>query len=76
MISHEEICERARQIWEREGCPQGRDMQHWLQAETELQEERAREEGVPVTAAVENAGMAANLGKENGSRKKAPRPRR
>jgi hypothetical protein len=39
MITHEEISKRAREIWEREGCPEGRDIEHWLQAETELAHE-------------------------------------
>jgi hypothetical protein len=34
--SYEQISERARQIWERNGCPSGRDLENWLQAETEL----------------------------------------
>ena len=38
-IIHEEISRRARQIWEREGCPEGRDQEHWLQAEAELRQE-------------------------------------
>lgn len=36
MTMHEEISRRAREIWEREGCPQGRDLEHWLLAEAEL----------------------------------------
>lgn len=38
-ITHEEISQRARQIWEREGRPEGRDVEHWLQAEEELRRE-------------------------------------
>ena len=34
--SHEAIRERAYVIWEREGRPQGRELEHWLQAESEL----------------------------------------
>lgn len=30
------IRERAYAIWEQEGRPQGRDLDHWLQAETEI----------------------------------------
>ena len=29
---------RAWEIWQNEGCPPGRAMEHWLQAEQELQE--------------------------------------
>ena len=38
---HSQIAQRARQIWQREGCPQGRADAHWKQAEEEL----AREAG-------------------------------
>ena len=34
--SNELIRRRAFEIWEREGCPDGRDLEHWLQAEVEL----------------------------------------
>jgi len=40
--THEEISKRAREIWEREGRPQGRDKEHWLQAETELRQQAMR----------------------------------
>jgi hypothetical protein len=32
----EQIRKRAYEIWEDEGRPHGRDMQHWVQAETEF----------------------------------------
>jgi hypothetical protein len=36
-IRHEhQIQERAYQIWEREGRPDGRSVEHWLQAEAEI----------------------------------------
>jgi DUF2934 family protein len=34
--THDEIAVRAREIWERRGCPEGRDLDNWLTAETEL----------------------------------------
>jgi hypothetical protein len=30
------ITERARQLWEEDGRPKGRDMEYWLKAEDEL----------------------------------------
>jgi hypothetical protein len=48
MIKHDEISRRAREIWEREGRPEGRDMEHWLQAEAELH--RESEHGAPQRA--------------------------
>jgi hypothetical protein len=36
LISHENISKRAHQIWEESGRPDGSEMAHWLQAESEL----------------------------------------
>jgi hypothetical protein len=36
--THDEIAAQAYQIYLREGCVEGRDMDHWLQAEAELRE--------------------------------------
>jgi hypothetical protein len=36
--SKEEIRTRARELWEQNGRPVGRDVEFWLQAERELQE--------------------------------------
>jgi len=33
---HDQIRQRAFQIWQAEGHPEGRDFEHWLQAEAEL----------------------------------------
>ncbi len=30
------IAHRAWEIWQREGCPEGKDLEHWLKAEKEL----------------------------------------
>ncbi len=35
-ISEQAIRERAYHIWQREGCPHGRDFEHWVQAQVEL----------------------------------------
>jgi hypothetical protein len=49
--THDEIAERAYAIWEREGRPHGRDLEHWLTAEylawTESQPARASTFSVP-----------------------------
>lgn len=37
-ISHDQIAERARAIWQERGQPEGRDLEHWLDAERELRE--------------------------------------
>ena len=31
-----EITARARELWEQNGCPAGRDLEFWLQAEAEI----------------------------------------
>jgi hypothetical protein len=36
--THDEIAAHAYQIYLREGCLEGRDMEHWLQAEAELRQ--------------------------------------
>jgi hypothetical protein len=33
---HEKIAERAYQIWQASGCAEGRQEEHWYQAEREL----------------------------------------
>ena len=35
-----DVAARAYEIWQRSGCPQGKDQEHWFQAEREL---RARQ---------------------------------
>jgi hypothetical protein len=44
-FSSDEIAQRAYEIYERDGRMDGRDMDHWLQAERELREERERSRG-------------------------------
>jgi hypothetical protein len=38
-ITHEQIAERARQIWEQHGRPQGEDERNWREAERQLRAE-------------------------------------
>lgn len=35
--THEQIAARAHALWEASGCPDGRDLGFWLEAERELQ---------------------------------------
>jgi hypothetical protein len=39
-VPPEKIAERAYQIWQESGCPDGRDREHWFQAERELRDAR------------------------------------
>jgi hypothetical protein len=34
--SHDEVARKAYDIYLKEGCPQNRDIQHWLEAETQM----------------------------------------
>ena len=34
--SHDEVARKAYEIYQKEGCPQGRDVQHWLDAENQI----------------------------------------
>ena len=36
---------RAYELWQREGCPHGRDVDHWVQAEREIAEEQRQTSG-------------------------------
>jgi hypothetical protein len=38
-LTHSQIEERARAIWQKKGCPMGQDEQNWLEAERQLKEE-------------------------------------
>lgn len=35
-VQAEEIAARAYKIWQQQGCPEGREQQHWSQAEQEI----------------------------------------
>ena len=40
--SYDDIARRAFEIWERNGRPEGRDQEHWDQAEKEVSEQMTR----------------------------------
>jgi len=44
---HDEIARLAHSIWRAEGCPVGRDLDHWLQAESELRQPQPRSRSGP-----------------------------
>jgi hypothetical protein len=39
VITHQQIEERARKIWQQKGCPMGQDEKTWLEAEAQLKKE-------------------------------------
>jgi Protein of unknown function (DUF2934) len=72
---HEEIAHLAYAAWQRDGCPQGRDLNYWLEAETQLRATRhlLREEAKPAVVA-ESKPVAVNGNRrtvKNGRAKKS-----
>lgn len=57
-ISDEAVKERAYHIWVREGCPHGRDFEHWVQAQVELEAEHQAGNGVGARKAAPRAAAA------------------
>jgi hypothetical protein len=41
-LTHEQIAQRARDIWRAKGCPAGQDEQNWREAEMQLRAESRR----------------------------------
>jgi len=37
--THDQIAQRAQEIWTRHGCPPGEDRENWFEAEAELRRE-------------------------------------
>jgi len=42
MVSEESISRRSYEIWQREGRPEGKALEHWLKAKTELEQQPKR----------------------------------
>jgi hypothetical protein len=51
--THEQIMQRAHRIWIEAGRPEGRDREHWLEAERQLRNPSARRSGDETYAEVE-----------------------
>ncbi len=39
LLTHKQIEERAKLIWQQKGCPMGQDEKNWLEAEAQLKKE-------------------------------------
>lgn len=50
-LTNDDIARRAFEIWERNGRPEGRDQEHWDQAEKELRQQTAKSTPAERTAA-------------------------
>jgi Protein of unknown function (DUF2934) len=57
--SHEEIAAYAQSIYEQDGRPEGKSVEHWLQAETQLIAERKAQAAQAPAKAVAKAAPAA-----------------
>ena len=45
--THQEVAARARAIWQSKGCPAGRDVENWREAEEQLRAETTARGVVP-----------------------------
>lgn len=83
-ISDEAIKERAYHIWVREGRPHGRDFEHWVQAQVELEAEQHKGNGgapkakaaAPRTATPKAAKPMASKPAAKAAAKPAARPKK
>jgi hypothetical protein len=55
----QKISERAYFLWQREGCPHGKDMDHWLQAEQDMEQQQGGSEAKPKAPQAAQAEAAA-----------------
>jgi hypothetical protein len=42
--NHDEIAEQAYKLWQERGCPEGTDLETWLEAERKLSEDSSQDE--------------------------------
>lgn len=76
-ISDEAVKERAYHIWVREGRPHGRDFEHWVQAQVELEAEQQAGNGAPRKARAPRAAKPkAAAPAKPAARKPASRPKK
>jgi hypothetical protein len=61
-----QIADRSYFIWEKEGRPEGKALDHWLRARTELEAETAAKPKRTRAAAPRKAGTTATKKKTNG----------
>jgi len=77
--SHDDVAARAYTIWLNHGCPENRDLEHWLEAERQLQGgAKLRDEAFRLTNEEFDpaASEAAKVDAEIEQMAESPRPRR
>lgn len=65
--THDEIAACAHMIYEQEGCPEGKSMEHWLQAEAQLTAERKAQAQSAASAKSAPAAQQGNRKQKGGS---------
>lgn len=71
--SQDEIALRAHQIWCQQGCPQGHDVDNWLDAEQQvLSEYRSRNASIPASEEVGTSRLDQDDGPFNALSDEAP----
>jgi hypothetical protein len=73
--TNHEIATYAYQLWEADGCPNGRDMDHWLQAKAHLIADRQYEAGMLPQRSTEAGQAGSAEAREKMARKKKPEVR-
>ena len=66
---HDEIAKVAFDLYQKEGCPEGRELIHWLQAETIVKEKYKEKPGGSSGSTIDPERSTATKSK-SGSRKK------
>ena len=74
--THEQITQRAYEIYLQRGCPEGKDLEHWLEAERQLSAESPTQKTPMAVTADEGSARSRAIRGTNGTtpRKASARP--
>lgn len=70
--SYEQIRQLAHEIWEAQGCPEGRSAEHWMEAERRLAADGAAAEDSGEQSSAGGADAASRLAREQEQRTSQP----
>jgi len=68
--THEQITQRAFEIYRQRGCPEGKDLEHWLEAERQLSAEAPGAPNEMSTSTAETSSRSRTSRVGNGSARK------